>query len=455
MRALVTGGAGFIGSNLVDALLARGDEVTVVDNLATGRIENLDGAPPRAPRSTRPTSATPRRVAQGLRGARPEIVFHLAAQIDVRKSIADPAWTPTINVGGTINVLEAARRPGVARVVNTSHRRRDLRRRRRRSRRPRPRRRARWPPTARQALRRDVLRAVRAPVRPLGGDAALRQRLRPASGPARRGRRHRDLLRQADRRRRARPSSATAARRATTPTWPTSSPRTSPPPRIRGRRRLQRRHRERVLGARGPRRAAARGRPRGRRASSRSSRRPALGELQRSAPRRQPGAGRARLRARRPTSTTGCGARSSGRARRRRPASRMAGPAPGTDEFLRGGLRADRRRRAPRPLAGASAEAKADHVIDLAHAIGCAPASVRDRLRRRIVLALLGPARVRRRRVGFEIAAAASRSPRRGRRWRASSRSTATASGARQRLRPRLRHARPGARAGPRRCLRN
>ncbi|MEA2384569.1 MAG: UDP-glucose 4-epimerase [Solirubrobacteraceae bacterium] len=120
MRAIVTGGAGFIGSNLVDALLDRGDEVTVVDNLSTGRVENLDGARRRGIAFHEADITEAERLSKLFAGARPDIVFHLAAQIDVRKSIADPAWDASINVGGTINVLDAARRAGVARVVNTS-----------------------------------------------------------------------------------------------------------------------------------------------------------------------------------------------------------------------------------------------------------------------------------------------------------------------------------------------
>src|SRR3954467_8441845 len=120
MRALVTGGAGFIGSNLVDALLDRGDEVTVVDNLSTGRIDNLDAARRRGIAFHEADITEPERLCKLVAGARPDIVFHLAAQIDVRKSIDDPAWDASVNVGGTINVLDAARQAGVARVVNTS-----------------------------------------------------------------------------------------------------------------------------------------------------------------------------------------------------------------------------------------------------------------------------------------------------------------------------------------------
>src|SRR3954447_22681589 len=120
MRALVTGGAGFIGSKLVDALLARGDEVTVVDDLSTGRIENLDAARRRGIAFHEADITDAERLVKLFAGARPDIVFPLAAQIDVRKSIEDPAWDAGINVGGTINVLDAGRRAGVARVVNTS-----------------------------------------------------------------------------------------------------------------------------------------------------------------------------------------------------------------------------------------------------------------------------------------------------------------------------------------------
>jgi UDP-glucose 4-epimerase len=120
MRALVTGGAGFIGSNLVEALLDQGDEVTVVDDLSTGRAENLDAARRRGIKFCEADIRDARRLHDIFVAAPPDIVFHLAAQIDVRKSIEDPAWDAGINVVGTINVLEAARAAGVARVVNTS-----------------------------------------------------------------------------------------------------------------------------------------------------------------------------------------------------------------------------------------------------------------------------------------------------------------------------------------------
>jgi UDP-glucose 4-epimerase len=120
MRTLVTGGAGFIGSNLVDALLSRGDAVTVVDDLSTGRRENLEGALA-AGATLAEADIRDRSAIEGVAvEARPEVVFHLAAQIDVRKSVADPAFDASINVGGTANVLEAAKAGGARRVVFTS-----------------------------------------------------------------------------------------------------------------------------------------------------------------------------------------------------------------------------------------------------------------------------------------------------------------------------------------------
>jgi UDP-glucose 4-epimerase len=120
VRALVTGGAGFIGSNVVDGLLARGDEVTVVDNLSTGRRSNLEGAESKGARLVEADIRDPDALATIFRDAGPEVVFHLAAQIDVRKSAEDPAFDARVNVEGTINVLQAARGAEVRRVVNTS-----------------------------------------------------------------------------------------------------------------------------------------------------------------------------------------------------------------------------------------------------------------------------------------------------------------------------------------------
>jgi UDP-glucose 4-epimerase len=105
MRVLVTGGAGFIGSHLADAFLARGDQVTVVDDLSAGRTQRLDDDVVLHKISitdARSLTATARQL-------RPELICHLAAQIDVRSSVDAPANDAEINIVGTVNVLEAAR----------------------------------------------------------------------------------------------------------------------------------------------------------------------------------------------------------------------------------------------------------------------------------------------------------------------------------------------------------
>ena len=113
MRSLVTGGAGFIGSHVVEALLARGDEVHVVDDLSTGKRTNVPAAAELHVRDVR----EPLDDLAGL--VRPDTIVHLAAQADVRVSIAEPARDAAINVVGTVNVLEAARSAG-ARIVFAS-----------------------------------------------------------------------------------------------------------------------------------------------------------------------------------------------------------------------------------------------------------------------------------------------------------------------------------------------
>jgi UDP-glucose 4-epimerase len=120
MRALVTGGAGFIGSHLVDALVARGDEATVVDNLSSGREQNLTAAISGGATFVRADVRDGDALRQVVAETRPEAIFHLAAQVDVRVSLADPAHDARTNVEGTINVLEAAREAGARRVVFSS-----------------------------------------------------------------------------------------------------------------------------------------------------------------------------------------------------------------------------------------------------------------------------------------------------------------------------------------------
>jgi UDP-glucose 4-epimerase len=120
MNCWVTGGAGFIGSNLVDALLARGDAVTILDDLSTGRRENLEAALAAGAELVEQDIRDSAAVADAVASAAPETIFHLAAQIDVRKSVADPAFDASINVGGTANLLEAARQSGARRFVFVS-----------------------------------------------------------------------------------------------------------------------------------------------------------------------------------------------------------------------------------------------------------------------------------------------------------------------------------------------
>jgi UDP-glucose 4-epimerase len=120
MKTLVTGGAGFIGSNLVDALVNRGDEVAVVDDISTGRRVNLEHALSNGAELIELDIRDADAVAAAFERVKPEAVFHLAAQIDVRKSVADPANDSRVNVEGTINVLNAANASGVRRLVNTS-----------------------------------------------------------------------------------------------------------------------------------------------------------------------------------------------------------------------------------------------------------------------------------------------------------------------------------------------
>ena len=120
MQTLVTGGAGFIGSNLVDALLERGDAVTVVDDISTGRRENLAGALENGVELVEADIRDAQAMTDLVARVKPEVIFHLAAQIDVRHSVADPARDAQINVVGTINMLNAAHAAGVRRFVNTS-----------------------------------------------------------------------------------------------------------------------------------------------------------------------------------------------------------------------------------------------------------------------------------------------------------------------------------------------
>ena len=117
MRVLVTGGAGFIGSNLVRALLARGDDVRVLDNFSTGNRANLAGLD-RDVELVEGDLRSYERVHAAVRGA--EVVFHQGALPSVPRSVQDPLTTTAVNVEGTLNVLLAARDSGARRIVNAS-----------------------------------------------------------------------------------------------------------------------------------------------------------------------------------------------------------------------------------------------------------------------------------------------------------------------------------------------
>ncbi len=119
MRTLVTGGAGFIGSTLVDRLLAEGHEVDVIDDFSTGSLSNLADARGSAGRSLtiHHLDITAPAVVELMARRKPQLVFHLAAQADVRVSVARPAFDAEVNIVGSLHVLEGARQAESERVV--------------------------------------------------------------------------------------------------------------------------------------------------------------------------------------------------------------------------------------------------------------------------------------------------------------------------------------------------
>ena len=177
-KALVTGGAGFIGSNLVRALLERGDDVRVLDNFSTGNRANLDGLDVEVVEGE---LRSYERVHNAVRGV--EVVYHLGALGSVPRSVQDPLTSSAVNVEGTLNVLLAARDAGVRRVVFSSSSsvygtRRDAARDRGHAARPD------LAVRRREARRRALLRRVQPRLRRLRDrGAALLQRLRPAAEP--------------------------------------------------------------------------------------------------------------------------------------------------------------------------------------------------------------------------------------------------------------------------------
>ena len=115
MKVLVTGGAGFIGSHIADRLILEGHEVVVVDNLSTGKRKNLN-------RNARfyKTDIQSWRLERIFRNERPNIIMHLAAQMDVRRSVEDPMFDAQVNILGMLNVLQQAVKHGVRKVVFSS-----------------------------------------------------------------------------------------------------------------------------------------------------------------------------------------------------------------------------------------------------------------------------------------------------------------------------------------------
>ena len=108
-RALITGGAGFIGSHVADTFLAAGYDVTIIDDFSSGKEQNVAAGVT----VVRDSIASPAAAAL-IRDGRFDVVSHLAAQIDVRKSVEDPAWDAAQNIGGSLNLLEAVRKSGHA-----------------------------------------------------------------------------------------------------------------------------------------------------------------------------------------------------------------------------------------------------------------------------------------------------------------------------------------------------
>jgi UDP-glucose 4-epimerase len=120
VRILVTGAAGFIGSTVTDRMLSDGHHVVGLDNLSSGKMENLAAASADPRFAFEKADVTGVDLTELVARVRPDVVLHLAAQIDVRVSVSDPLHDARLNVLGTINLLEAARLAGVSKVVHTS-----------------------------------------------------------------------------------------------------------------------------------------------------------------------------------------------------------------------------------------------------------------------------------------------------------------------------------------------
>ncbi|WP_019532873.1 NAD-dependent epimerase/dehydratase family protein [Paenibacillus ginsengihumi] len=115
MRAIVTGGAGFIGSHLAEALVAEGADVHIVDNLRTGFTEHV---PPGA--TLHQLDIRSAEAVQLFRSVKPDVVFHQAAQVDVQRSVADPGYDASVNIAGTANILQACLQASVKKLIYAS-----------------------------------------------------------------------------------------------------------------------------------------------------------------------------------------------------------------------------------------------------------------------------------------------------------------------------------------------
>ena len=113
MKILVTGGAGFIGSNIVDALIEKKHKVAIVDNLATGNIKNIN----KKAKFYKVSVTDFKKIENIFKKEKFDAVIHHAAQLDVRKSVADPSFDADVNIKGTINILEACKRTKVKKII--------------------------------------------------------------------------------------------------------------------------------------------------------------------------------------------------------------------------------------------------------------------------------------------------------------------------------------------------
>lgn len=115
MKYLITGGAGFIGSHLVDKLIKDGNDVVVIDNLSTGKRENLNSKS-----IFYEVDIQSSEISEIFEKEKPEKVFHFAAQIDIRKSVEEPMFSAKTNILGTLNILENCKKSGVKKVIFSS-----------------------------------------------------------------------------------------------------------------------------------------------------------------------------------------------------------------------------------------------------------------------------------------------------------------------------------------------